>query len=342
MNMTNFFDDLRTKRPLCALSLGLLVLIGVSACGDKSDAPVATQVAAKVGSNEISVHQINQVLSRTPSAGDSKDAVKSASEAALERLIDQQLAVDQAIEMKLHRSPDVVAKLEAARRDVLARAYLEQLSQSVTRPTTDEVKKYYDENPALFSERRIFTFQELRIPNAGPALDEIRSLAEKGSSLEEVAGALRARQVPFSAGGGSRNAEQLPMDMLPRLHALKDGQNMLVVTGENATLLRVAASKSSPVSLDIARPGIEQFLNNRRTSETIVSDIKRLRAATPIEYEGDFAKVAASAAESGQPAPAAAQPEPPALSAPAESTGDRPGLSLPDASQIERGLQGLK
>ena len=111
------------NHPLRLTALTLLLSLGLSACGSKDDNPQATQVAAKVGSSEISVHQINQVLSRTPINGASKDVVQLASREALERLIDQQLAVDQATENKLHRSPDVVAQLESARRDVLARAY---------------------------------------------------------------------------------------------------------------------------------------------------------------------------------------------------------------------------
>ena len=82
----------------------------LSACGGGDKKSGATQVAAKVGSEEISVHQINQVLSRTNAANATPQAVDKLRRDVLEKLIDQQLAVSQAEESKLNRSPEVVAQ----------------------------------------------------------------------------------------------------------------------------------------------------------------------------------------------------------------------------------------
>ena len=114
-----------------ATLLATAIALTLVACGDKEGKKVATQVAAKVGSEEISVHQINQVLSRTNTGGASPEAVQAMGKEVLEKLIDQQLAVDQATENKLHRSPEVVAQIEAARRDILARAYIQQVSAGI-------------------------------------------------------------------------------------------------------------------------------------------------------------------------------------------------------------------
>ncbi|RJP72646.1 MAG: peptidyl-prolyl cis-trans isomerase, EpsD family [Comamonadaceae bacterium] len=326
--------------PLRLTALTLLLSLGLSACGAKDDNPQATQVAAKVGSSEISVHQINQVLSRTPINGASKDAVQAASREVLERLIDQQLAVDQATEAKLHRSPDVVAQLEAARRDVLARAYVQQLVGAVAKPTPEEVKQYYDAHPALFAERRVFNLQEIRVPKGTEVIDDLRRLAEQARPIDEVAGVLRTRGVQFGGGSATRTAEQIPLELLPRLHALKDGQSIVVAAGDGVTFVRVASSRQVPVSEAQAKPGIEQFLGNSRSTEVIKNDIKRLREATTVTYMGEFDRAAmAQAPADGKKAdaPAAA---PPALTAPLGSADKEP--AAPEQSVIERGLQGLK
>lgn len=309
---------------LCAASLLLL-----AACGkaDEGAPAQASQVAAKVGSSEISVHQINQALSRTPLNANSKEAVQAASRAVLERLIDQQLAVDQATEQKLHRSPDVVAQLEAARREVLARAYLQQVTAASPKPTPEEIRQYYQEHPALFSERRVFSLQELRISNATPVMDTLQTMAREGRRMEDVVAMLRERGVAFTGGSATRSAEQVPLDLLPQLHTLQDGQSLVVPVGDNATLIRVVGSRSMPVTQETAAPGIAQFLGNRRAAEVMGNEIKRLRAATTVSYVGEFEQAAAAPGETA------------ASAAPASVT-EEPKKDEPNV--LERGIQGLK
>jgi EpsD family peptidyl-prolyl cis-trans isomerase len=328
----------------CARLVFLLAtsISALAACGEKSESSAASQVAAKVGSSEISIHQINQALSRTSLSGGSKEAVQVVRSATLERLIDQQLAVEQATELKLHRSPDVVAKLEASRREVLARAYLERIGQGIAKSSPEELKAYYDANPALFSERRIFQLQELRIPETGSSLNDLRTWTEQGRNLNEVAAALKAKSISFSAGGGMRNAEQVPLDLLPKLHALKDGQNLLVVQGQGAVMLRLIGSSSSPVSMAVATAGIDQFLSNKRVTDTVAADMKRLRSAAAVSYVGDF--VPASTASVGSATSATAAQSPVGLEklAPKAKEAADQSIGRPDAGQLERGLQGLK
>lgn len=104
-----------------AVTAAVLASLGLAACsgGDK-DKP-ASQVAAKVNKEEISVHQINYLLQRQP--GLKPEQAESASKTALERLIDQELAVQKAEELKLDRDPRVVQALDAARREILSRFY---------------------------------------------------------------------------------------------------------------------------------------------------------------------------------------------------------------------------
>jgi len=316
-----------TRIPSTLLAIALAVTL--VACGDKDGKKAATQVAAKVGSEEISIHQINQVLSRANTGGASPEALKAMSKEVLEKLIDQQLAVDQATENKLHRSPDVVAQIEAARRDILARAYIQQITANTPKPTAEETKKYFTEHPQLFSERRIFNVQEIVAPATPGVADQLKALVAAGKSLEDIAAALKAKNIPFNGGSATRAAEQIPLEALPKIHALKDGQSTVIDSPQGSTVVRVVSSQQAPVAEAAALPRIEQFLINQRAGDAVAANIKQLRSTTKITYMGEFDGSAAAAPAAPAPTPA------PVEAAPAASEDKT-------KSVIEKGVSGLK
>src|SRR5687767_5532783 len=121
------------------------------ACGGKDDAKVPTQVAARVNSKEITVHQINHALAR--SRGLTPENASGAKRDILDRLIDQELAKRQAILKGLDRAPGVILDIEAAKNEILARAYRQSLVDRLAEPSAYDVKAYYRKHPELFAER---------------------------------------------------------------------------------------------------------------------------------------------------------------------------------------------
>ena len=146
---------------LLGLTVLLALAVAIGGCNKKQETPAATQVAAKVNADEITVHQINSILARLKNV--TPEAAPQAKREILAKLIDQQLAKQQAIAKKLDRSPNVVQAIESARNEILARAYLEQLAAAQPKPTADDVKKYYAEHPALFAERRVYSLEEIAV-----------------------------------------------------------------------------------------------------------------------------------------------------------------------------------
>jgi EpsD family peptidyl-prolyl cis-trans isomerase len=316
------------KATLLAATLALLV----AACGDKSDKkPAATQVAAKVNGSEISVHQINAVLSKAQ--GVTAENAAQAKQEILGKLIDQQLAFDQAVDKKLDRNPDVMMAIESAKREIVARAYLDQLVSAQPKPSVDEANKYYAENPSLFANRRVYNIQEITLEAKPEVLDSIKQMASSGKSMDDIASFLKGKGVNFRGGAATRPAEQIPLEVLPRLSALRDGQAIVVEAPQNYLVMRVAASQSAPVDEVTARPRIQLFLHNQRAQKVIEEDIKRLKTAAKIEFQGEFAaKPADAAVAEAVPVKPAAKPatKPAAEAKPAGS------------SSIEKGVAGLK
>lgn len=323
------FTHPNLTRTLLCVALGLTV----SACGENEGKAQATQVAATVGDEEISVHQINQVLQQSPLVNESPETISKRRREILDKLIDQELVVAQAKEAKLHRSPEVVLQLEAARREILARAYLQQVSRSVPKPTTQELKQYYEDNPALFSRRRIYDVQEVVVSAASAADKQLRQFANTDQSIEQATAWLQSRDIKFNSGGASRAAEQLPFELLTLLDKLQDGQSTVVSNERGTTLLRLASSQLMPIAEEQALPRIEQYFINKRTAEAVNAQLKAMRADTDITYLGEFAS------PSGTPSAAAATVTGHPALAPTAAT---PAAQSKPLTAVEKGVVGLR
>ncbi len=308
----------------------VVMVVAVSAvfmagCDDKKKSAAASQTAAKVNKEEITVQQINFVLQQQ--RGLKPEQADAASKQILERLIDQELVLQKASEAKLDRDPRVMQQLEVARREIVARAYLEKAGEAASKPTPEEIQKYYDTNPALFKDRRVYSFQEIAIEAQPEQMAGLRTNLEGSKSINEFVDYLKSNDYKFAGSQAVRAAEQLPLASLSTFAAMKDGQALLNPSASGAQVIVLAGSRSQPVSLQQATPAIEQFILNERKREILAKDIKAMRGAAAIEYIGEFAQSAAPA-NGGEASAAIVQPAPAAAS----------GL---DASSISKGM-GLK
>ena len=295
--------------PLAAIAAAA-VLVG---CGEKKD-KAASQTAAKVNKDEVTVHQINFVLQQQRNLR--PEQTDAASKQILERLIEQQLALQKADELKIDRDPRVVQQMEVARREIVARAYLDKVGEAAPKPTAEEIKKYYDEKPALFSERRVYSIQEISIEAKPEQIPELREKLAAAKNVNDFVEYLKASGLRFAGNQAVRAAEQLPFNTLDAMSKMKDGQAIVVPATNGMQVVVLAGSRSQPVTEEQARPAIEQFLLNERKRKLVEDDIKALRAAAKIEYVGKFAEGAASAPAAAAPvAPNAASAAPAAPSA---------------------------
>jgi EpsD family peptidyl-prolyl cis-trans isomerase len=287
----------------------LLALALTTGCGKKEDAKVATQVVARVNSEEITVHQVNNILARNPNIA--PEVAAQSKREILDRLIDQHLARQKAIENKLDRSPSVMQAIEAAKSEILARAYLEKIAAAIPKTATWEVQKYYKEHPELFAQRRLFNLEELAFAANSDVATGLREQLSKARSMQEIADWLQSQEVKFVVNRGVRAAEQVSLEMLPKLQAMKEGQNQLFeASSERFLVIRLVAYKSEPVDEASAAPRIQQFLLNQRAQELIVKEMKKIKEQAKIEYVGEFAEgAAATQAEAKAEAEAQARTE---------------------------------
>ena len=323
------------------LCLPLLIAVMVSGCGDKNEEAASgekapTQLAAKVNDTELTVHQVNYALQRIPNLD--KDQTKAASLQVVRNLVDQEVIAQKALTDKLDRDPMVVQALDAARRQILAEAYMTRKLGTPAEPSDAEVSDYFDKHPELFAKRKIYRLQELTIKAPKDKHDAIRNQLGASKTINDFAEWLKAENLPSKAAQGVKPAEQLPLEMLSSLAKMPDGQAMVVNTPDGLTVIVLADSQSQPVTLEQAKPAIVSLLKNQARQKAAKAELDALKAAAKIEYMGEFVDAGKepAAAAPAEPAPAT----PPAADAPTAPAAD--AAPSADAEAISKGVSGLK
>ena len=257
----------------------LLLLAG---CGAKPEKEVsaAGKLAARVNGTEITMQQLGNSRSVSPLQ-------------ALDKVIDRELLVQKALEAKLDRDPRVARALEDSRRQLLAQAWLEHAAAQRAMPSAEEVRAFYEENPALFAQRRIYKIREITVAGAADKIDLLRAEIVAGRDLDDVAAWLKWRNLKVGAvTGTTQAAEHLPLGYLPQLARMREGDLAVFPAGPHAplgaTVVQLVHAQEAPLPEREAAPLIEQYLSGRKRLELAAAEVKRLRGTASIEYVGDF------------------------------------------------------
>ena len=284
--MTNKKTTMRRAAVTAAAVSSALLL---AACtGHKKD---ATQSVARVDGTEITVHQLKYQMQREHVRPDQEDA---ASRKVLDQLIDEQLLVEKAEKVKMDKEPGAQQALDAARREMLARAYIEQAAQSVPVPTDLAIHAYFDDNDALFAHRRVYTLREYLAKVPEDKVPALRALVDGGKTPADVEAWFKAQGAPFREQETTQPAERIPLPSLKPLAAVQDGHGLVASAGGQVHVTYVTASTQAPVPFDKARPAIGQFLMVDARRKVTESNMAALRTSAKIDYAPQYAALGAS------------------------------------------------
>lgn len=271
----------------------LLAALVLCACS-----PQQPEVAATVNGKPIPVEELRLALAQADLAG----SRASAPSELLDRMINRELLAQKAEQLKLDRVPGVAQAIDAARADILTRVYLEHTVGQ--RPSsTSEVAGFYRENPALFTQRRVYRIFELAVVAPRERITAIRQRVAQEQGLYEIAEWLKAERVAFNAGGVTKSSEHLAPALLQRVSGMKDGQLAVVEVPGGASVIQLVQSESAPLSLEQATPLIEEVLRNRKRVEVADREVKYLRSKAAIHYRIDLGGQPQAAADAGSSRP---------------------------------------
>lgn len=263
------------KRLLCQVSL---LLLGFFSLSTQSAVADQEKNAARVGDSVITEAEI---LGAMDSASTDSQTTK---QKALDRLVQRNLFAEQARIEKLDQDTDVLAAIEAAKKRILAQAYIGKLAGGVSKPSADDVSEYYQAHPALFSQRSVYTLQEITIVGNTVELQGASAHYETITSLSDMIEWLESNDIRYALSNAVKGAEEMPADFLPTLLTLEPGQVVKIRNKQGLSILQLTNKRAEPVTLEQSTPVIEQFLLNRTLGGELDAAGQKLREKVKVIY----------------------------------------------------------
>ncbi|MEP2653483.1 MAG: EpsD family peptidyl-prolyl cis-trans isomerase [Paraglaciecola sp.] len=271
------------------LMLILLSAVFLSACRKSNFEEIKdpSQVAAKVNGNELTVHQVNQLM-RSMSPQLSSENLPNQ---VLDKLISQELLLQQALDMKLDRDPDALLAIEAAKKQIIVDTYLQKINGSREIILDSDLQTYFNENPKLFSLRKEFIYKLLAIQLSESDKPEIIEAIKSSDNIDLLLSIIKEKQFEYKVSQETKTTEKLNRAMVEPLYSLSKADIGYLNMSDGLLVIQLVEVKSKPVSLDEAKPAIYKYLqtNNRKNSTEDL--ITNLREKAQIEYIGNFKPV---------------------------------------------------
>ncbi len=271
---------------MCALLLGAL-----SGCGSDSESSrqQSSQVVAKVNGEEITVHQLNQILARIKLPKGQEVSREEIEQKALESLIERTLVLQAAKNVKLDREPAVLSALEEAKQKVLIDRYVQRALESVEPPSDEKIEQFYNDFPELFAERKMYVFTKLAISADSEEAERLIEQVKQEVPIEQIVMQLERDNLEYRKMSEAKGEGNLANPILHFLSALQPGDVGYLKMTDGLLIIKLHSVLDQSVRLSEAKEVIARQLlmdERKKASKKLVDSLKK---TAEIEYVGKFA-----------------------------------------------------
>ncbi|ARU32541.1 peptidyl-prolyl cis-trans isomerase, EpsD family [Sulfuriferula sp. AH1] len=273
---------LRTMPSFQSLVTVLLSAALLAGCGHSDAEGSKSQVAARIDGKEITIHEVNQYLSRMEHVQGPPEQIRRR---ATDAVIDQNLLLQAAKRAKIDRDPDVLQSLLASNKDILIDAYLARQITQPSPPTAAAILAYYQAHPALFAERKLYQLDQLDIQANQEQQKNLLAALRDSATVEDFIKWLKTQRIPF---------DDIPTVKAPEDMSAQERAAFLTVKVGEATIMNqnpdgigitvLTATQPQPLSLDNARIKISRILTAEARQKEIAMLIQTYRRQAKIEY----------------------------------------------------------
>lgn len=267
-------------------------LITLTGCSQHSASNNDNRVAAVVNGVEITNRQVDYYYSKSSRPGISTKEAAILKRRILADLVRLELISEKAKEMKLDQSPDYAMDLYMTQKKVLASLAQKKFSEKSQKTTPQEADMLVKNNPALFSGRHAFVYDEILISGFNMALlESLDAMAEKGATKNQLLNELNSKKTAFRETLRMQYSEQVPKPILSIVSGLKPGKPQVVNLGNKLSMLLVLHEAiPSPLTGEQARNIAGRMIIQSRSQAAIKDELSKLVDNSKITYAKEYLK----------------------------------------------------
>lgn len=248
-----------------------LIPLTLAACGGADDQSAPTgQVVARVAGEDVTVGELNAELagSQIPAGVDRSQIERQAVQAIVER----RLLANEAKNRKINENPTYLLQQRRTNDLLLVQLLRDKIASEVPRPSRAEAEAYINDNPTLFSNRRLYILDQIQFPaSADPKMIEKIRATKTLDELEQllIQSGLEYRRMPSSL-----DTVTAPVDMATKLTELPAGEVFVVRQGPAFIANRIVETRTTPFSGEKAIEFAQNRLRAERVQQRLAKEAK--------------------------------------------------------------------
>lgn len=260
--------------------IALVLALAATSCQKKASG----QTVAVVNNEEITASELNAELANDArvASGDTKQARA----AALQKLIDRKLLVQQAKSDGLDKSPEYINQLRRATDDLLINMLVSRRLNTTQLPKADEISQFEAAHPQMFAGREVWTLSQIIYPL--PKSQEVTAKLAASKSLDEVAQVLTSNGIQFKRDTRKIDTAVFPQAIYAQLSKLQPGEPFIAPGPDQAVANVITAREPSATPPDQARALALNAMRREQVEKILQDRLKSVRATAKIEYQPGF------------------------------------------------------
>lgn len=295
-----------------AATLMTVTAMFLASCGgkDSGGGGAATelekgQVVATVDGQDVTIHELNAELQGV--ALPSGERRKLIEQAALQQVVNRHILADIARDRGLDKTPAFILQERRMRDALLVQLLQRQLASKLPAPTQDEARRFIEQNPDTFAQRKIFKLDQIQF--AAP--DDLRKLAayEPIKTMDEFEARLIQDGIEYRRAPGTLDTVGANPQLIAQITKLPAGEIFMIPNGGAVLASRVTETKVEPFTGDRATQYAMNMIQQTKLAAAATKEldepIKKARDA--VKYQTGYAppaqpKAAATPAAGATPA----------------------------------------